>query len=82
MRTRGRYFTRTVGALVRAEASRPVGYASLGKHPPEYRLTKSRVRILRGHRLVSKLDVPYSDSSEGIVAGDFSLVIFSLSYNQ
>ena len=56
----------------------PVGEPSYGTPQPGYRVLKSRVRIPRGHQLVSVADVLYSDSFEGIVAGDFSPVVFYL----
>ena len=54
-----------------------VSEPSCGNLQPGYGLLRSRVRILRGHRLVSVVDEPYSDYFEGIVAGDFSSVAFA-----
>ena len=47
-----------------------MGEPSYGKSLPGYRLLRSRVRIPRGHRLILVVDVPYSDSFEGIIVGD------------
>ena len=51
---------------------------SYGTTQPGYRLPRPRVRIPGGHRLVSVVNVPYSDSFGGIVAGDISIVFFAL----
>ena len=63
-----------IGLEVRSSVGRP----SHGKSQPGHGLLKSRVRIPRGHRLFSVLDVPYSDFLEGIVARNFSPVVLCL----
>ena len=63
-------------SITRPEVRSLLGQPSYGKPQPGYWLLRSRVRIPRGHRLVSIVDVPYSDpfleaSSRGIFPSTF-----------
>ena len=77
-RTRGRYIRHRIGSQLDQKRNIPVGEPFYGKPQPGYRLLRSRVRIPRDHRLVSVVDVPYSDSFKGIVAGDFPPAVLCL----
>ena len=66
---------------IRPEERSSVGQPSYGKLYPGYRGLRSRVRIPRGHRLVSVVDVQYSNSLEGIVEEGFPPSFFAWIYS-
>ena len=69
-----------IGEAGRPEVRSLLGQPSCGKPQLGYRLRRYRFRIPRGHHFVSVVDAPYSDSFEGVIAGDFPPVFFVQSY--